>query len=157
MIIRLYFTSQSKRTLLCVRVRACACLGWTLTTWTTFLFSFLTLTPTSRAIGSNRKPSSTRFCITLHACFLFHLTLLIWIILSFRSKSFSPRCRKIIRHSSLWIHLMNCVLNVIYKCVLYTVFTTAWFSHKRCMIVIVNIVYSSLLMLVCPDTSCLWI
>lgn len=43
--------------------------GWTSTTWTTFLFSFLTLTTTSRAIGSNRQPSSTGFCIILHARF----------------------------------------------------------------------------------------
>lgn len=104
--------------------------GWTSTTWTTFLFSFWMLTRTSRAMGSNGQPSSSRFWVVLHVCFRWFVsTLLIWIVFSCRSKSFSPRCRTMAQQSSVWrIHWMRCVWNVVLEHFYFKCDIVVWVS-----------------------------
>ena len=95
-----------------LKVCVCVCSGWTLSTWITFLFSFWMSTTTSRMIGSNRKPSLTRFYLTslvLTLCYFFFTSEDLYSailsdlesVFSCRSESFSPRCRDVCDVSSV--------------------------------------------------------
>lgn len=107
-----------------------------LLTWITFLFSFWMSRTTSRMIGSNRKPSLTRFCLTSFVSTLFYyFSLLRIFILQFYLtwSLFSPAGQRVSHHA-------------VEMCAMWAVWSADWMTQLHivnvsCWIVKISYVF----------------